>query len=92
MLLSDYDSDADVLYIYLDQPVPAVGELDDENELILRFAADDDRPCGVTVLSYSKDRTEEERVRLSRRVAEFLSVGESEALSALTVAGAGAGQ
>lgn len=79
---SDYDINADVLYIYLGKPVPAVSEVDEEDGLLLRFAMDDDRPCGVTVLSYNKDWSGE-RDRLARSVAGFLNVGDGEALQAL---------
>jgi hypothetical protein len=78
---SDYDVNTDVLYIYLGKPVPAVGEVD-EDGLLLRFATEDDRPCGVTVISYNKDWGSE-RGRLARSVADFLKVDDREALQAL---------
>lgn len=79
-LSADYDERADMLYLSLGEPRPAVGEVDDKG-LILRFALDDAAHCGVTVpwfRDWSDDWEE-----LTRRCAEFLSVPESDVLAAL---------
>lgn len=77
---SDYDVEADVLYLYVGRPVPAVTEMDDDG-LILRFALDDDRPCGVTVVSYARWKDAHER--LAESIANFLHVDRAMAQTAL---------
>lgn len=67
---ADYDRHADVLYVALDRPRPATSE-EGRDGLIYRFALDDERPCGVTVLGYRNTWSERER-ELAEKIATFL--------------------
>ena len=71
-LKADYDSSADVLYLYKDRPVASTTETDDDG-LLFRYSHDDGSPSGVTVVSYRRDWLAH-RVSLSTRVAEFLGI------------------
>ncbi len=77
---AEYDRDADVLYLALDLPRPAESEETPEG-LVLRYDAETDEPCGVTVLRLGawKDRQEQ----LSRSVSGFLGVPSHDVRSAL---------
>lgn len=48
-----YDGDADVLYLALGQPVPALTDEDDHG-LLVRHAVSDGHACGVTVLGFHR--------------------------------------
>lgn len=80
-LMTDYDSNADVMYVSMGKPVPAVTETD-EDGLILRFALNDNRQCGVTVLSYNK-AWGSERCQLAQRIADFLMISKDYVLQTL---------
>ena len=67
---ADYDRHADVLYVALDEPRPAISE-EGRDGLIYRFAMDDDRPCGVTVLGFKDTWFGRER-DLAERIGTFL--------------------
>jgi Protein of unknown function (DUF2283) len=70
MITAKYDRHSDVLYIALDEPRPAVAEEGAEG-LVYRFGMSDDRPCGVTVLSYRTLWTGRD-AELAERIAAFL--------------------
>lgn len=68
-----YDDDADVLYLALGKPVPALAD-EDDNGLLLRFALSDGHPCGVTVLGFRKSHWDERVRQLSEAVASHLHI------------------
>lgn len=70
-LQADYDRISDVLYISLGDPVDAYSE-SGQDGLILRYSTTDERPCGVTVMSFSDWDNYHEH--LDKHVAAFLHV------------------
>ncbi len=77
MLKGNYDQHSDVLYLYKDEPRPALTE-DGPDGLMLRFAIEDDAPCGVTILGYRRIWSQHKE-RLVTRVSEFLREKKSSA-------------
>lgn len=73
MLRADYDEEADVLYLYLNEPAAAISEAG-EDGILLRYRIDDEKPCGVTILSYHSDWGDLQD-QLADRVSDFLHVG-----------------
>lgn len=51
-LIFNYDKHSDVLYIILGEPKRAFTE--DVNGFLLRFAEEDEQPCGITILDFAK--------------------------------------
>ncbi len=84
-LTADYDRRADVLYVRVGDARPAEVE-ERPDGVLLRFALDDDAPCGVTVMGLHKNRWFEHRADLARSVASFL--GEPEDVAARAIADA----
>jgi len=76
-LIIDYDRPADMLYLHIDKPRAAVGEVDDRG-VILRSAIDNKEACGVAV-PWFKD-WEEDHEDLANRISTFLSLPKSEVL------------
>ncbi|MBN9370980.1 DUF2283 domain-containing protein [Hydrogenophaga sp.] len=76
-----YDDDADVLYLALGKPVPAVTDEDDHG-LLLRYARSDGHPCGVTVLDFHRSWTQKEQA-LSELVGTHLRLSPAEVMQAI---------
>lgn len=70
-LKANYDEDADILYLSVGENVPAYSDTGTDG-LILRHALDDDRACGVTVMSFQD--WSEHRDALATHVAAFLHI------------------
>jgi uncharacterized protein YuzE len=81
MLKADYDRRADVLYLYKDRPRPALTE-EGADGLMLRFAIDDEKPCGITVLAYRRNWLDH-RDLLAEHVSKFLDIEQKVARSVL---------
>lgn len=77
-----YDDHADVLYLALGAPVPALTD-EDDNGLLLRFATSDGHPCGVTVLGYRESHWNERVNKLSELVSSHLHIPTKEVQRAL---------
>jgi hypothetical protein len=72
-LSAAYDSDADVLYVVLGEPVAAEGTLVDG--VIYRYASGHkDRPCGATVIGYREDHWESKLSDLAQLIGRHLRV------------------
>ena len=78
---ASYDAETDVLYISKDEPVPSLTE-EGADGLLLRYAISDDKPCGVTVVSFHQTWAGHEG-DLATRIAKFLDVTPSSAERAL---------
>lgn len=70
----NYDRSGDVLYLALGKPVRAISDEDDLG-LVYRFAMDDGRPCGVTVIRYKGGRWAHQIPELAKRISDQLRVG-----------------
>jgi len=80
-IASDYDAEADVLYLSRGRPEPAFCEIDDDG-LILRYSIAGNVRCGVTVMSYRRGWIEQ-RDYLANSIAEFLGLPHRDVLGAL---------
>ena len=79
---ADYDRNADVLYVHLGAARPADVEERPEG-VLLRFALDDDAPCGVTVMGLRKNGWCGRRADLAVMIASFLGTPEDAAARAI---------
>lgn len=68
-LRANYDEEADILYLSVGDNVPAYSDTGADG-LILRHALEDDRACGVTVMSFQD--WSDHRDALATHVAAFL--------------------
>jgi|GEM_PF-1816856 len=84
-MTADYDRNADVLYVHLGAGRPADVEERPEG-VLLRFALDDDAPCGVTVMGVRKNGWLGRRSDLAALVADFLGESEDSIAAAITAA------
>lgn len=78
----DYDRTSDVLYLALGKPVPAKTDEDDDG-LAFRFALEDGRPCGVTIMGFRSSRWSQRRVALAKIIGVRLHVGNNVVAKAL---------
>lgn len=69
----DYDRASDVLYVSLGRPVPDEGE-DRPRGIVLRFAVEDDRPTGVTVIGFHRNGWSDELHSLSKLISRHLTI------------------
>lgn len=69
---ASYDRDADILYISKNRAETALTE-EDDNGLLLRYSLTTDKPCGVTVRSFSAYWANHQD-ELASEVSNFLSV------------------
>lgn len=76
----NYDEGADILYLSKGEPVPAYST-PGKDGLLLRYAMDDQRPCGVTIMSYRDWDTFHDQ--LAEHIAAFLQIERTEAKQAL---------
>jgi hypothetical protein len=77
-----YDRAGDVLYVALGEPRPAEGE-DRPNGIVLRYAMEDESPCGVTVIGYKRNGWQKKIARLSEIISAHLSIEPKEIASAI---------
>lgn len=82
-ILVNYDQYADVLYLALGKPVPATTD-EDADGLAFRFALDDGRPCGVTIMGYKESLWQKKISSLSNAIAQRLQVSNGSVEIALT--------
>ena len=81
LLVTDYDSTADVLSVSLGRARPTIGRIKD-NGIVVRYALDDPKnACGVTVFQFRALGWASNLVQLSAVIADILSV-EQERVSA----------
>ena len=80
----NYDSESHVLYVSADGSKQAVSEAE-KNGLILQISLKDDRPCGVTVISY-KNEWSSHRQYPASRVSDLLHVSKGASERALEFA------
>lgn len=73
---ANYDKQADVLYVALDQPRAAISE-EGRDGLIYRFAMDNEQPCGITVTGYRDIWSGKER-DLAQKIGVFLCADTNE--------------
>jgi hypothetical protein len=66
-----YDKEADILYLSKGEAVPAYSTAGADG-LILRYAMDDERPCGVTVMSFH--HWDEFHEQLAQHISAFLQI------------------
>jgi hypothetical protein len=78
---SDYDAEADVLYLSKGKPQAAFTEPSTEG-LLFRYAIQDSTPCGITVLSYKADWQDHHDL-LAQQITQFLGVERAAAERAL---------
>jgi hypothetical protein len=71
-VVADFDTEGDVLYVSLGQPVASYGEEQPEG-IVLRWAYTDNRPSGVTVIGY-RQYWLGRRKALAERVGKHLGV------------------
>lgn len=67
-----YDREADVLYVAIGQPEPAVGEV--INGVIYRYSNATKAPCGATVLGYRDEGWSNRLSDLADEIANHLPV------------------
>jgi hypothetical protein len=70
-LTVDYDRRNDVLYVVDGRPRPGEGE-DISGGIVLRYAVDDNSPCGVTVIGYRRNRWPKKPRELAEVIADHL--------------------
>jgi hypothetical protein len=72
-LTSHFDTEGDILYLSLGNPVPSYGEEKPEG-LVYRWAYSDDRPCGVTVVGFRAHQWGARARKLSQLAAAHLNL------------------
>jgi hypothetical protein len=72
-LNAGYDRSVDVLHIALGTPVPAEGE-GHQGGLELRYALENDAPCGATVIGFRRNSWQKKIDRLCGLIADHLRV------------------
>jgi uncharacterized protein YuzE len=78
-----YDKHGDVLYLAIGKPVPATTDEDDEG-LAFRYALDDGRPCGVTIIGYKSEHWNQKILALSYKISGRLNLRDDLVVSALS--------
>jgi hypothetical protein len=81
-ITADYDSSEDVLYLALGEPVASSSD-EDEHGLLVRYAYEDGRACGVTVLGFRDCGWNQRVPALADSVGRYLGVDPSRVISAL---------
>lgn len=76
---ADYDQRGDVLYVVRGEPRESESERHPRG-VLLRYAADDDAPSGVTVIGYRKNHWDKDIQELARIISGHVG-GEAETVA-----------